>query len=285
MANIRPMREGDAEAAYEIAAIAFTDSEEELSNRTPEEVERQIARLEYFLRHEPGGCFVAEEDGRVVGAAVSGVREGLWILSLFVVEEGSRGSGVGGGLMRAALAYGEGCESGMIASSTHPAAMRSYANAGFVLHPTFTAKGKAHRENIPDTPNVREGGTEDLALAAEVDRRLRGAAHGPDLEFMLGEAKMLVADGARDRGYAAFQEEGIRLLGATDRETASELLWACLAASDPDGEMEVRWITAAQDWAVRVVLDAGLDLHLDGPICVKGNPGPLTPYLPSGRYL
>jgi len=279
------MREGDAEAAYRVASFAFAENDAEVLNRSPEEVERRMARYRNFLKYDPDGCFVAAEDGRVVGAAIALRRERLWVLSLFAVEKGSRGSGVGGDLMRAALAYGEGCDAGMIASSIHPAAMRSYANAGFVLHPTFTAKGKVRRENVPDTPNVREGGAEDFGLAAEVDRYLRGAPHGPDLEFMLRAGKMLVSDGERGRGYAVFQDEGLWFLGATDEETASELLWASLAAHGPDEEAEVRWITAPQDWAVRVVLAAGLDLRPDGPICVRGNPGPLTPYLPSGPYL
>jgi len=279
------MREGDAEAVYRAASFAFAENDAEVLNRSAEEVERRMARYENFLKYDPDGCFVAEEDGHIVGAAIALRREGLWVLSLFVVEKGSRGTGVGGDLMTAALAYGEGCEAGMIASSTHPAAMRSYANAGFVLHPTFTAKGKVRHENVPDTPNVREGGTEDLDLVAEVDRHLRGASHDPDLEFMLGAGNMLVSDGEQGRGYAVLQDGELWLLGATDEETASELLWASLAAHGPDEEMEVRWITAPQAWAVRVVLAAGLDLQPDGPICVRGTPGPLTPYLPSGPYL
>lgn len=285
MAHVRLMREDDVRVAYEISSFAFAENDAEVLNRTAEEVERRVARYGNFLRHDPHGCFVAEEDGRIIGVAIALRREGVWILSTFAVEVGSRGSGVGGDLMRAALDYGEGCGAGMIASSTHPAAMRSYANAGFVLHPTFTAKGKVRRERVPPTPNVREGSPDDLGLAAGVDRYLRGAAHGPDLEFMLGGTQMLVADGRRGRGYAVFQDEGIWLLGATERETASELLWACLAEFNPEVPMEVRWLTAAQDWAVRVVLDAGLDLHPDGPICVKGTPGPLAPYLPSGPFL
>lgn len=279
------MQEGDTEAAYRVASIAFAEGDAEILNQSPREVERRLARYSNFLRDDPNGCFVAEKDGRIVGVAIALRREGLWVLSLLVVEKGSRASGVGGDLMEAALAYGEGCRAGMIASSTHPAAMRTYANAGFVLHPTFTARGRVRRENLPDVLNAREGGTEDLGLAAEVDRQLRGASHGPDLEFLLGAAKMLVSDGERSRGYAFFRDEGLRILGATDEETASELLWAYLAARGPDAEVEVRWITASQDWAVRVVLAAGLDLHPDGPICVRGNPGPLTPYLPSGAYL
>ena len=284
MAHIRQMREGDAEAVYRISSSAFAESDEEILNRSPAEVERRISRYGNFLKHDPEGCLVAEEDGHVVGVAIALRREGLWVLSLFAVEKESRGSGVGGELMREALAYGDGCEAGMIASSTHPAAMRSYSRAGFVLHPTFTARGKVRRENVPASLNVREGCGEDLELAAAVDRRLRGASHGPDIEFMMGAGRMLVSDNGQGRGYAVFEDAGLWLLGATHEETASELLWAFLARHGTD-ETEIRWITARQDWAVRVVLDAGLDLHPDGPICVKGDPGPLRPYLPSGPYL
>jgi hypothetical protein len=33
------------------------------------------------------------------------------------------------------------------------------------------------------------------------------------------------------------------------------------------------------------VLEAGLSLSPAGPICVRGDLGPLTPYLPSGPFL
>jgi hypothetical protein len=174
----------------------------------------------------------------------------------------------------------------MIASSTHPAAMRSYALAGFTLHPTFTAKGVVRREGIPASLKVREGGEKDLELAAQVDHHLRGAAHGPDLEYAVrSDNRMLVAERGPARGYALTREGSPWTVAANDAQLATELLWAALAESEPGKETEVRWITGRQPWAVRTVLAAGLDLQPDGPICVKGNPGPLTPYLPSGAYL
>lgn len=279
------MREDDIEAAYGVASLAFAEDEAEVIDRTPQEVADRQGRYRVFLKHDPNGCFVAEEDGRVVGVAIALMREGLWVLSLFVVDRESRASGVGGDLMEAALAYGEGWDSGMIASSTHPAAMRTYANAGFVLHPTFTAKGKVRRDRIPATPDVREGGPNDLGLVADVDRYLRGASHGPDVEFMLGKSRLLVSEKDGEKGYAVVGDGSTWLLGATSEEVASRLLWTSFASSESGKEVEVRWITARQNWAVRVVHTAGLDLFPDGPICVRGNPGPLTPYLPSGPYL
>ena len=74
------------------------------------------------------------------------------------------------------------------------------------------------------------------------------------------------------------------LLAATAPETAADLLWSCLAESG-GSDAEVQWITNAQNWALPVALGAGLSLSPAGPICVRGELGPLTPYLPSGPFL
>jgi hypothetical protein len=44
------------------------------------------------------------------------------------------------------------------------------------------------------------------------------------------------------------------------------------------------WITAEQQWAVEVVALAGLRLVPSRALCVRGRPGPLHPYLPSGPF-
>ena len=173
----------------------------------------------------------------------------------------------------------------MIASSTHPAAMRRYALAGFTLQPTLVAGGKVSRESLPAGLKTREGTDADLDLAVRVDRAIRGSPHGPDLEFMLRtSSRLLVAEGPEGSGYAVVLEGSPGLLAATTPEAATNLLWSCLAEADGD-DVEVRWFTEAQNWALPVVLKAGLSLSPAGPICVRGELGPLTPYLPSGPFL
>lgn len=49
--------------------------------------------------------------------------------------------------------------------------------------------------------------------------------------------------------------------------------------------MQVNFLTGAQQWALPVLLDAGLALRPDGPVCHRGATGPLTPYIPSGAFL
>jgi hypothetical protein len=290
------MRPDDAGAVYDTASTALFESMEErevLRRRTPEPVEARKARYEHSLRHDPGGPGWPRKTGaspawrrRGAGVAISAGRERLWVLSLLAVDAAHRGTGLSRELLGCAVAYGEGCEGAMIASSRHPAAMRSYARAGFDLHPTLSASGTVRREAIATGLDAREGEERDLELAAGVDRAVRGAAHGPDLEHMLSTgSRLLVAERPSGMGYVAEHNGSPAVLAATDPAAARDLLWACLERIPPGEKADVDWITGGQNWAVPVSLKAGLSLSPAGPVCTRGDLGPLTPYLPSGPFL
>lgn len=287
--RIRQMSREDVGETYLLNGLALADTPEEaqrVRDRGEVENERRQELYRHVLATDPAGCFVAEDgDGRLVGSALSVRREELWVLVLFAVEEGYRGSGVGAGLISRAQEYGAGCAGGMIASSQHPGAMRRYSRAGFDLRPTLMASGGVQREGLPAVDGVREGGDSDLELAAEVDRSVRGAAHGPDLEFLLRDGgRLLVADRANGRGYAALWRGVPQIVAATSEPVAADLLRAGIAESTEE-RVEVRWITAEQNWAVQVALEAGLSLSAAGPICTRGELGTLSPYLPCGPFL
>jgi GNAT superfamily N-acetyltransferase len=282
------MTTADAEGVYRVSSQALpatSEEREQVMSRSAEEIGRRKERYLHFLEHDPEGAWVAVDGDRVAGVALALVREGVWVLSLFAVDEEYRKAGVGRALLDRALPYSAGCNGAMIASSTHPAAMRRYALAGFTLQPTLMACGKVRHESLPVGLKTREGKEVDLELAARVDRAVRGAAHGPDLEFMLRTgSRLLVTESQGGIGYAVVWEGSPALLAATAPETAIDLLWSCLAESD-GANVEVHWITGSQNWAVPVVLKAGLSLSPAGPICVRGELGPSTPYLPSGPFL
>jgi GNAT superfamily N-acetyltransferase len=285
---IRQMTAADAQGVYRTSSEALPATDEErqqVMSRSAEEVERRKGRYRHFLEHDQRGAWVAVDGDRVAGVALALVREGVWVLSLFAVDEEYRNVGVGRRLLDRALGYAKGTRGAMIASSRHPAAMRRYALAGFTLLPTLMAGGKVRRESLPAGLKAREGTEADLELAAGVDRLVRGATHGRDLVFMLRTGqRLLVADGPAGYGYAIVWEGSPALLAATTPETAIDLLWSCLAQSG-GSPVEVHWITGSQNWAVPVTLKAGLSLSPAGPICVRGELGPLTPYLPSGPFL
>ena len=285
---VRKMATADADGVYRASSEALPATPEErqqVMNRGAEEVGRRTKRYRHLLEHDPDGAWVAVDGDRVAGVALALVRESVWVLSLFAVDEEYRDDGLGKELLDRALLYAEGCRGAMIASSTNPAAMRRYALAGFALRPTLMAGGTVRRGSLPVGLKTREGTEADLELAAEVDRLVRGAAHGPDLEFMLRTgSRLLVSEGSSGQGYAVVWEGSPALLAATTPEVAIDLLWSCLAESK-GADVEVHWITSSQNWALPVVLGAGLSLSPAGPICVRGALGPLTPYLPSGPFL
>jgi GNAT superfamily N-acetyltransferase len=282
VAELRQLHPEEWRVLKELAFAAFTDLEDRQGDPPREPPPEAVIerRFRYVIETDPGGAWLAEEDGRAVGAALAILREGLWGLSMLVVHPDAQSGGIGRALLEAALRYGDGARGGIIASSGDARALRAYARAGFVLHPTAQATGVPRPLEVP--PGVREGSPADLALTEAVDRAVRGAAHGSDIETLLADSRMLVVE---DRGYALARSDHLAVLAATDEDAARDLLRAVLATA-PDGEaVRVEYITAAQSWAVDVILEAGLELEVHNALFLRGDVGPFRPYLPSGAYL
>lgn len=290
---IRPMREDDLEAMGDITATSYYEVDARTYQRAwPDPVRRPASRHGHWIHRtrqalatDPGGCWTAEVDGRVVGGAVSRVRELMWILASFAVEPGHQGQGIGTQLMAAAMHHGRGCLRGMFAASADPGAVRLYRLAGFDLHPQMLLTGVVDRSAIPVVERVREGTAGDVDLLDSVDRRTRGAAHLGDHELLLEQFRLLVTDHSTGSGYAYVDVDGSPcLLAATNRRTAAQLLWEALASSPPDGEVSVHHITAANQWALDVGLAARLAIYQNGYLCVRQMKPP-TPYLHHGSLL
>jgi GNAT superfamily N-acetyltransferase len=280
------MTAGDVEPAFAASQAAFEARGERWPMTSePADVRwrRGIARIRHLLERDPAGAWVADDGGAVRGVSMALVREDVWGLSLLAVEPGVQGTGIGGRLLEHALVTAEGTRGQIILSSLDPRAMRSYAGAGFALRPAVCAFGAVRRAAIPEELGVRPGGNGDLELAAEVDRRQRGGAHGPDLEALRAAGyELLVLPG---EGYAFHREGSPALLAAAGADAGRALLWAVLAASAPGREVGVMFLTEDQGWAIDVALAAGLDLEPCGPTFVRGELGPLSPYLPNPAYL
>jgi GNAT superfamily N-acetyltransferase len=245
--------------------------------------EARLARHLHLLATDPEGQWVAVTgDGEVVGAAAALRREGLWGLSLLAVSPAAQGTGLGAQLLGRALGTARDATGGLLVSSIDPRAMRRYARAGFTLAPTLSARGVVRRDLLGEAGRVRDGDAADFPAMGEVSRAVRGASHGPDFAAMVDSGlRLLVADG----GYALVGRQRVYLLAATTPPVAAELLRAALLATDEGVEAEVTWLTERQGWALPVVLDAGLALRPDGPVCHRGDVGPLAPYVPSGAFL
>ena len=281
--SVRPLEARDIDGILDVSVEAFQDLNRRFGEppEPPGPIAAGRVRIGRLLAADPGGGWIAERDGRVVGCSLALMREGVWGLSLLVVSPGAQSSGVGRELLARAWDYGRGARGWIVLASRDPRALRSYARLGLHMHPAVAARGRARRVAPP--PDVRAGTLDDLPLTAEVDRAVRGAAHGDDLVALLESGGDLLV--LPERGYAVVRDGAVRLLAARDEDGAATLLRACLAAAG-SRETSVEYITGAQGWAVAPCLEAGLELRMDiGALFLAGDVGPFAPYIPSGAYL
>lgn len=290
---IRPMTAADVPAAERLSDEGFLELDQRMHRpswpvptaRTQDRSARWISRTTHLLGTDPGGCWVAEDERGMLGFATGFVRETTWCLATYVVRPGLQGRGIGRPLLEAAMHHGRACLHGMLAASSDPRALRRYHDAGFRLHPQMFLTGVVDRSALPAVGKVRAGSVGDRDLLDSLDRQTRGAAHGPDHEWLVRHHPLLVSDTRTGSGYAYVDENGGPiLLAAANRRTATRLLWAALA-SGPDGaEVTVRHVTAANPWAVDVGMAARLELHQEGYLALRGMRPP-APYVHDGALL
>jgi GNAT superfamily N-acetyltransferase len=283
MPEIRPMNDADIRGVHETALVTFRDLEERLGKEPgpPGSFPQAAVRFRRLLATDPGGAWVAEHEGEVVGCSLALVREGIWGLSLLVVHPEHQSTGVGRELLARAVAHGNGARGRLILASRDTRALRAYLGLGLDLHPAARAHGRPRDVAAP--AGVRALCAEDREWVDAVGRHVRGAAHGGDLDAFL-ESDCTVAV-LPERGYAVWRDGGLRLLAALDEDAACRLLRAQLRAAG-DGEAAVEYVTSSQQWAFRECLAAGLTIDSAGGALLSGGElGTMAPYLPSGPYL
>jgi hypothetical protein len=166
--------------------------------------------------------------------------------------------------------------------------MALYTSFGFVLHPVVAAWGAMRPGAVARPPEVvrfePDQVTErELEIVTAIDRKVRGAGRSVDIVSMLahpGHRLLLHAE----EGYAVVKDERIVTLGACDESSATLVLKTMLAEAPAGETIEINWLTSAQQWAIRLVVEAGIELQPYGPVMVRGMHAPPYPYIPSGGY-
>jgi GNAT superfamily N-acetyltransferase len=274
----------DTPAVAQNMRDAFSDLDRRLGHeREGGDLTLAYPRIRHLITTDPGGAWVAEVDGRVAGSALALLRDGLWGLSLLVVVPEHQSAGLGRDLLRAALAYGDGARAGIILASEDSRALRVYSRAGFDLRPGLDAVGPV-KVRPPAPAGVRPGRwPQDRALIDRAGEFVRGAGHGRDVPTWLEIGSRILVH--EEGGFAVVMKGELKALAAHAPGAAAALLTAALREIPEGVAAAVSFITSGQDWAVPVVLDAGLTLRPAGAVMCRGDVGPMAPYLPSGSYL
>jgi len=105
MTIIREMREEDADAVRAVEAIGFGAWWKQSKGESVEMPQRTRTAVRANREKDPGGCFVAEEDGRVVGFIFSRTWGSVGWFGTFSVLPEYQGRGVGKQLIAASVDY------------------------------------------------------------------------------------------------------------------------------------------------------------------------------------
>lgn len=284
--KIRPMTNEDLDG---VAAVnrAADDQLELRAGNTPEpwsaaRTERFQVGMRRFIELDADGAWVAEDAEGVAGMTNAVRRGGFWGLAMLFVHPRAQSKGAGRALLDKAWEYAQGAAVRMIMSSEDPRAIRRYCHTGLSLHPGVLIEGQVDRTALPADLAGRSGSLDDLDLVAAVDASL-GRWRQDDAAFLIehGAALEIVENGAQ-RGFGVHRDGTIVMLGATDVPTAVAVFWQMLAASG-DRPIQHWCLTAGQNWAVRVAVDARLTVKPSGPLFVSGMRPP-EPWIPSGWY-
>jgi predicted GNAT family acetyltransferase len=243
----------------------------------PRITSHELAR--HILSTDPTLCLVLEDEGKIRASSMAINREGTIVMSMTAVPPKHQGQGYATAL---AAHLRELLDSHMrsLAVVRAQETIRTIFPWNFDVHPAMRAEGTVDRAALPRLKLVRDGTADDLDLAINVDRRMRGASRERDHELLLNGARLFVAEDRKHRGYAYCHPDGSPLtVAASTSKLARELLFACLASGSGERPAVVRNITGEQRWAFDVVRATGMDLHISGPVAVRGMALP-TPYLP-----
>lgn len=266
--RLRALSADDAPLVQPLAGRAFDDlavrQGREPRASTPEAA-RHYRAVHAHLLGSGSGTGAFDEDGALLGAALSYRRAQSWVLALLVVEPGRQSLRVGSALLAAALETSAPGDVRLLHCSQDSRAMRTYARAGFRLLPALRASGTVQ---LADAPAVTDGAADAAGPALADDVRLVLALGGRVVSLADGRPGLALVSGPPGTPQ-------VTVLAAADRAAAQDLLRGTLAVAGP-GPVELGPLVPQENWAVEVALEARLDLAPSGPVAVAGLADPLS---------
>jgi GNAT superfamily N-acetyltransferase len=209
----RPATPDDSRTTYDVfleaaAHLARTRGWNPV-NRPAEPPERFLAFRASVLRHDPGGFWVAEADGGLIGFGVAVQREHIWYLAALHVRPAYQGRGVGAEIVRRGLANATpGSLLTVGADARNPMSNALYGRFGmFPETPLVEISGPA----IPGPTDMLRPGVPGASELDAIDRATLDAARPEDHEFWASVSTVhgfTVVRGGRTAGYAYVQADG-----------------------------------------------------------------------------
>jgi ribosomal protein S18 acetylase RimI-like enzyme len=255
MIAIRRMREADADAVREVDAVAFWTWEKQVKGEAARLVRRTRINILACREKDPGGCFVAEDEGQVVGFIFSRTWGGVGWFGTFAVLPEYQGQGIGQRLMAASLEYLHRGPDRVIGLETMPG---SPYNLGLYLRQGFQARLPTLLLRKPPEPHTTDEARLRCWSAADNGTRKRWLA---DLREATGQilpgldySKEIVSNTRHSLGETLVLTEGTRAVGVSVVKLVSD------CENPRDNRVTVRTLALhpgyTKDETLRALLDA-----------------------------
>lgn len=281
-------------------ARVFVRAVNDLSRRQGIPVARRkpkaiAARLAHLRRTDPKGFQVALKEGRVVAFASTILRENIRFLSMFWMLPTLQSKGLGHTLLSRAFNEVEEPPDTIrcVYASFDSRAQRLYVKFG--MTPRSVVYGlSAEKVSLPKPPEVpvelvQIGGVaevtpEALAVAAAVDRRVRGCRRDADIAFTLSQPKTRFFEAREDGaavGYLIVGGDGlVGPGGVISRRYCEGLAWSGIAAARELEVDKIRMQMAGLNIeALETAFRAGLKISFLGAWMTQREFGHLDCYL------
>lgn len=248
----------------------------------------------FSLRDDPGGLWVAEEGGEILGFAWSWACGDVWFLAQLFVDPARQGEGIGGKLLERAMVHAR--QSGSAHKVLITFTFNCVSQSLYIRHGLFPKMPiyifHAAREQIAQglpEPSLQavaiDASPATMEKLAEIDLRAIGTSRGKHHRYLLDDPSttgaLLHASGACI-GYAYVGSNGrIGPLAVTRPDMLRDAFATALKlAADGSAEKISAFLPGTCDGALSLAVDRGMRMSF--PMLLMASPGygDWTQYLP-----
>ena len=226
----------------------------------------------FTLAEEAEGCWVAEQNGMVIGVTAANLRSPLWYLAYLFVDPDSQETGIGGELLRRALTHGgqDAAMRGLITFAYNPVSISLYLRYGMLpVEPLYAQEttAAAVRERLAGREMLQhervDSGDGAAGLLAAIDSSVLGIDRLNVHRYLLqlpGTVCHVFAAAGEPRGYAYVSTSGRvgPVAAAAPLSFERVLQTALLTAAASSAGMVSVTLPGSNGPAMRLAIEAGM---------------------------